>query len=142
LRAAGHTLDNELIAAVLLAGLLPEYGSFITSVTQSLRTNLVDIDALVSQILDKAMRIGDSGIENGIRNMAIVSTKLECWSCHKIGHKAADCRKKGKTGRYCGFCDIRDSHTEENCWKKYPEKTNKTEKPTEQRAYSSISGAL
>jgi hypothetical protein len=142
LRAAGHTLDNELITAVLLAGLPPEYGSFITLVTQSLRTNSVDIDALVSQILDEAMRVGDSGIEAGTRNVALVSTKLECWVCHETGHKAATCRKKGKIGRYCGFCDMRDSHTEETCWKKYPEKTDMKEKPTEQRSYFSISGAL
>jgi hypothetical protein len=115
LRTASHTLDNELIAAVLLAELPLEYGLFITLVMQSLCTNLVNIDALVSQILDEAMRIRDFGIENSIRNMAIVSTKLECWSCHEIRDKAADCRKKGKTGRYCGFCDIRDLYTEENC---------------------------
>jgi hypothetical protein len=78
LRTASYTLNNELITAVLLAELLPKYGSFITLVTQSFCTNLVNINALVSQILDKAMRVRDSGIEASTRNVALVSTKLEC----------------------------------------------------------------
>ena len=113
LRSAGYTLNNELIAAVLLAGLPSEYGPFITSVTQSLRTNSVNVDALVLQILDEATRLGDSGMENGIRSMALASRGKgpTCWYCHESGHK------------------------EENCWKKYPDK-----KPIEHKSFMAISG--
>jgi len=97
LRAAEYTLDDGLIAAVLLAGLPRAYDPFITSVTQSLRTDSVKIDTLIPQILDEATRVGG---ENGIKDLAlhVHSKGPGCWHCGILGHKEA------------------------TCWKKYPEK--------------------
>jgi hypothetical protein len=90
LRAVGYTLDNELIAAVLLAGLPLEYGPFITSITQSLRTSSVNIDTLVSQVLDEAIRVRVVEVESGIGNnyaMVVKGKGLKCWYCGIVGHK-------------------------------------------------------
>jgi len=57
--------------------------------------------------------------------------------------KEKKARNPDKQGLHCGFCDIRDSHKEEECWKKYPEKhpkkkQKKEENSTENKAYSSV----
>jgi hypothetical protein len=100
LKAAKYTLDDGLIAAVLLAGLPEEYSPFITSVTQALRTNTVVLDTLISQILDESARVSIPEVADGLRNMALAAQKKGpgCWHCGLMSHKEA------------------------NCWKKYPDK--------------------
>jgi hypothetical protein len=112
LKAANYTLDDGLIAAVLLAGLPEEYKPFITSVTQSLRTNAVVLDTLVSQILEESVRVGFPEVKDGIKNMALAARGKgpECWHCGIKGHK------------------------EENCWKKYPDKAPKAEEERDEKA--------
>ncbi|GAQ89451.1 hypothetical protein KFL_005250020 [Klebsormidium nitens] len=52
-----------------------------------------------------------------------------CYNCGEHGHTRAECTKepKGggsmrKPGAYCGHCKRRDSHTDNECWEKHPDK--------------------
>ena len=50
-----------------------------------------------------------------------------CHGCGKEGHMKRDCteiknRGPRKPGAYCNHCGRHDSHTEDECWQKYPDK--------------------
>jgi hypothetical protein len=77
------------------------------------------------------------------RNMALRAnsgaSKGRTKSTQNTNEKKA--RNPDKKGLRCGFCDIKDSHQEEDCWKKFPEKKlrkPKTDNDVESRHYSSI----
>ncbi|GAQ91781.1 hypothetical protein KFL_008530020 [Klebsormidium nitens] len=52
------------------------------------------------------------------------------YNCGETGHMKQDCKKKPKggggpgrkPGAFCGHCKKRDSHTEDECWEKHPDK--------------------
>jgi hypothetical protein len=56
--------------------------------------------------------------------------KGKCYTCGQERHVKADCAKKPKEGAtsgrkpgaVCTFCHKKDSHTEDECWEKHPEK--------------------
>jgi hypothetical protein len=56
--------------------------------------------------------------------------KGKCYTCGQKEHVKADCSQKPKDvatserkpGAVCNFCHKRDSHTEDECWKKHPKK--------------------
>jgi hypothetical protein len=56
--------------------------------------------------------------------------KGKCYTCGQEGHVKADCSQKPKDGAtsgrkpgaVCNFCHKRDSHTEDECWEKHPDK--------------------
>jgi hypothetical protein len=56
--------------------------------------------------------------------------KGKCYTCGQEGHVKANCSQKPKDGAtsgrkpgaVCNFCHKRDSHTEDECWEKHPEK--------------------
>ena len=47
---------------------------------------------------------------------------LQANSGNSGGEKTKKKKKSDRKGLHCDFCDIKDSHKEEDCWKKFPEK--------------------
>jgi hypothetical protein len=84
---------------VLLAGLPFPYDSFVTSVTQSLRSDKVNIEDLYAQVIDEGSRVNSGTINGTVRNLALrteertgpTRTGPMCWHCGIVGHKEEQC---------------------------------------------------
>ena len=102
LMAKNLTIPAKVIAAYTLSNLTPEYEATVAIISQSLRTSTTDVDLLqlFGQLVDESRRVKyrDENTE-----MAMPLTKNKA----KNDSKCAHCSKLG--------------HTEEKCWKKYPE---------------------
>ena len=147
LAALGHTISNTDFTAILLGSLPKSYDSYLSAVTAtvSFLDKELESDALMHSVIDeydrRAVKKGPrkdktndaafyaGGGSKGSRDGNRSKRDVECFNCHKKGHKKADCwakgggkegqgpkSKKGKDGKESGDSASAAAEVEEGVW--------------------------
>jgi hypothetical protein len=138
--ATGVTVTDDLRLVIFLMSSMPSKYATTIQLWDTMRIEDLTADKAISMLRhEDNLNPGDKP-----RNKALKSNSGQSKKQGKSQSKEKKARNPDKQGLHCGFCDIRDSYKEEECWKKYPEKRPKKkqkneENSTENKAYSSVS---
>ena len=120
LKAKGIELPKQLIIAWTLNNLNDDYDSFITSITQSLRSNedAFTLENLFSNILDESRRYNTK--EMALYSRFSKNNSSKATNKHKSkGPKRLNKRTPRDSSKYCSYCK-KEGHIEEKCYNKHP----------------------
>ena len=101
LAAAGHTTNDEEVAAALLAGLPPDYDVIVAVLETT--ADKVDLDVLLGKLLTAEQRLPKTNEPTAPRAYAGAAERaprgggrrppLRCFYCDQLGHMVRDCPK-------------------------------------------------
>lgn len=124
LASVGSQVDEEEVAMVMLQNLTPEF-DFLVVALESNDTKLTT-EIVRAKLLQFQERIP---VETRAEDSALITKgtkskkhKFKCFVCHKIGHKASDCRMKNPSGTQKrrdkpneSALNVADKH-KKDCW--------------------------
>ena len=145
--ATGVTVTDELRLVIFLMSSMPNKYATTIQLWDTMRIEDLTADKAISMLRHEDLRQRqENNLNPGdkpAKNKALKANSGHSKKQGKSQSKEKKARNPDKQGLHCGFCDIRDSHKEEDCWKKFPEKHPKKkqkneENSTENKAYSSV----
>jgi gag-polypeptide of LTR copia-type len=115
------TLSEDLKQVIFLMSSMPSKYASIIQLWDSMRESDLTADKAISMLRHEELRQKQeddlSGKEKNLALKASSNPRTPRGNSNSKGGRNPD-----RKGLHCQFCDIKDSHIEENCWKKYPEK--------------------
>lgn len=119
LNGIGLTMDDQWIAAILLAGLTDNYQPLIMALEAT--TTELKSDLIISKLLDAQVGTSENGAgffsKKGFKPQKNSKTKQKCKNCGRNNHSTTDCRDSRK----CFNCN-KSGHMMKDC--RAPKKSN------------------
>jgi hypothetical protein len=126
--ATGVTVTDDLRLVIFLMSSTPSKYATTIQLWDTMRIEDLTADKAISMLRHKDLRQRqENSLNSGdkpTRNTALKANSGQSKRQYKgqTQSKEKKARNPAKQGLHCGFCDIRDSHKEEDYWKKYAEK--------------------
>ena len=114
----GEQISGQTMLQILLNGLSSEFDQLMTSM--ALLNADLDYESAKKTLLSHQERINERKATNGIltdSEGALVAFRGKCYICHKIGHRASQCKQP------CSVCG-KLGHSANRCWKNEQSKDN------------------
>jgi hypothetical protein len=141
MRATGVIVTEDIRQLIFLMSAMPEKFATVLQIMDSLKDEELTSDKAVSilqneeirQKQEKELAGGSKDIEKS-KDLALKTSDYQ----HKNGNGGRKGKNPKNKGLNCGFYNIKDSHKEEDYWKKHPNKRPKKNKDQKETSTPSL----